>query len=373
MKLINKKLLAVLASSLLANGAWAGPPGGNTNGSTTTTISASVIGADLCLASAAAGASYIDGGASAKSMALASSALAVTYTGDVTLDLTRHGKNGAVHQLDLTANMGNGTLFVQVATANTLVTSAAEADSSAQAVAASGLIAEALATLFQGINFDIDLIVTDITVVAGSEAEITAIANSRSSAESLATAESEAAASGDGSAEASALAAGVSGSGTSFYVQGANIEEFNTQLNLASAAFVDVQTGVLAQTFANAIATSLVVAIAESSAAAEAESSLSFVYDLPIIGSGSLPIVTDYVSATAAAKKIVEATEKITAQAKALAESSASILASSVVSSNLSVQFENLPGTEDLLEATAVGALVLDCSQVSASAQADAL
>jgi hypothetical protein len=371
MMLINKKMLAVLVSSLFATVAWAGPPGGNTNGSTTTTISASVLGTDLCLASAAAGASYIDGGASAKSMALASSALAVTYTGDVTLDLTRHGKNGAVHQLDLIANMGNGTLFAQVATADTLLASAAEAYSSAQAVAASGLIAEALGTLFQGV----DESALGVTVKVGSEAEVTAIAESNSSAKSDATAVSEAAANGESSAGASAGGANGSVSGSSFYVQGANIEEFKTQLNLVSGAFVDVQTGVLAQTFANAIATSLVVAIAESSAAAGAESSLSFVYDLPIIGSGSFPIVTDYASATAAAQKIFEATEKITAQAKALAESSASILTSSIVSSNLSVQFENLPGTEDLLEATAVGALVLDCSQVSASAsaQADAL
>jgi hypothetical protein len=325
-----------------------------------------------CLVSAHAAKSDSDTGVTANALADALSNITVGYDGDVTLDLTRHGKHGAVHQVDLTGSMGNGTLFVQSAASSAQTDATADASASAEVDAAASLIAQAVATLFQGIDFDIDLGVTDITVKAGSEAKTEVNMDSDAYAESSAFATASAAAGSDTDASASATGVGNSASGSSFYVQGANIEEFNAQLNLASGMFVDVQTDVLAQAYADAIATSLAHALAKASVKAEAKASLSFEYDLPVIGSGSLPIVTDFDSATVAAQQIMNAVEVIAAQAKAMAESSASTFASSAVNLILSVQYENLPGTEDLLVSSAVGNLVLNCNQDLVNANADA-
>lgn len=361
-----------IAALFTSTGAWAGPPGANTHGSTTTTISAAVDGVGVCLVFAHAADDDTDAGATASALADAMSDISVSYSGDVTLDLTRHGLNGAVHQVDLTASMGNGTLYALVAESAAHVDSSAEAISSVAVDAAAGMIAQAVAVLFQGIDFDIDLVVTEITVKVGSEARTEVYTDANAFAESSASASSNADADGDTSATASATGDGSSASGSSFYVQGANIEEFEAQLSLTSGTLVDVQTDVLAQAYANAIATSMVYALAEASVYAEAEASLSFVYDLPIIGEGELPIVTAFDSATAAAQEIMNAAETIIAQAEAMAESSARTIAESAVNLNLLVKYENLPGTEDLLLATSMGNLELDCSQTSASADAQA-
>lgn len=368
---MTKKTLLVLVSALLATGAWAGAPGENTHGSTITTISANVGEVGQCLVSAAASSNDAETGVTAGALADAISNITVGYVGDVTLDLTRHGRNGAVHQVDLTASMGNGTLYAQVAESSASVDANAAATSSAEVDAAAGMIAQAVATLFLGIYFDIDLVVAEITVMAGAEArtEVNMVADAF--AESSAIAFSNADADGDATATASATSLGVSTGGSSFYVQGAKIEGFEAQLSLASGALVDIQTEVFAQTYADAIATSITYALARASVSAEAESELSFVYDLPIIGSGSLPIVTDYDSATDVAQQIVDARETIAAQATAMAVSSATTIAGSVVEMDLSVQYENLPGTEDMLVVTATGNFELDCSEASVSAYAD--
>jgi hypothetical protein len=369
---IARKPLFLLLASLLTTGAWAGPPGENTHGSTTTTVSAHVDDFSTCLVSAHAISNDSDTGVSASALADAISNISVAYVGDLTLDLVRHGENGSVHQVDLIATMGNGTLYAQVAQSNTAVGANVNADASSAVDATAGMIAQAVATLFQGIDFDIDLVVTSITVKAGSEALTEVNMESDAYAESSAVASSWAQAYSETSASASAMGGSASGGGSSFYVQGANIEEFEAQLSMTSGALVDVQTDVLAQTYADAIATSLAYALAEASVWAEANSQLSFVYDLPIIGSGSLPIVSDYDSATDAAQQIVNAAEAISAHAVAMAESSAKTIAGSTVDMNLSVQFENLPGTNDLLVANAAGNFDLTCSLATVSADADA-
>ncbi len=373
---MNKKMLFVLISSLLSTGTWAGPPGQNTHGSTTTTISDNVAGADTCLTPAAALANNSDSDVSASALAYAmseaTSYIDVNYSGDVTLDLTRHGNHGAVHQVELNASMGSGTLFAQVAKSETEVETDASAYVSAEAEAAAELIAQALMNIFQGIDFNIDLEVIQINVKVGTQATAEAVAEVDASAVSSASATSGSAADSDSSALASAVGGGVSSNGSSFYVQGANIEEFSTQISAASGTVFNVQTDALAQVYADAMATSFVYAMAQASAEAQSSGKLTFDWDLPIIGTGSLPIVTDSDSAAKAAQQIANAAQSIVAYAQAAATSSASALGGSSLAMDMMVHYENLPGTEDLLEIVGTGNLGLNCTQATASANATA-
>jgi hypothetical protein len=373
---MNKTMLFVLVSSLLSAGAWAGQPGENTHGSTTISISESVLGADTCMTPASATANDSDSDVSASALAYAmseaSSYIDISYSGGVDLDLTRHGKNGAVHQVELHASMGSGTLFAQIVESDTEGASEASAYTSAEAQAAAALIAQAYMSVFQGIDEDIDLVVTEITVKIGTEATASAVAGVEGSTESSASAASDSSTDSDSSASASASGGGVSSSGSSFYVQGANIEEFTTHMSATSGTVFDVQTSALTQVYADAMATSFAYAIAEASAEAQAAGQLTFEWDLPILGSGSLPIVTDFDSATNAAQQIANAAQSIAAYAQAAATSSASALGGSSVTMGMMVHYENLPGTEDLLEIVGNGSLGLDCSQGSASATASA-
>ncbi|MEO2268394.1 hypothetical protein V1358_13855 [Pseudoalteromonas sp. YIC-656] len=369
-------MIFVLVSSMLSAGVWAGPPGQNTNGSTTISVSDSVIGADSCLNNAMDTANDSTSDVSVDALAFAiseaSSYIDISYAGDVTLDMTRHGNNGAVHQVELNASMGSGMLFAQVASSDAQGNSDAWSYSSAEAQAAAAMIAQAFMSVFQGIDFDIDLVVTDITVKIGTEATAAAIAGVDGSAVSGSSSGSESGSDGSGSGSAGANGGGLSSSGSSFYVHGANIEEFTTHMTAASGIVFDVQTSALAQVYADAMATSLAVAMAEASAAAEASGQLTFEWDLPIIGSGSLPIVTTYDSAADAAQQIVNAAHDIALSAEAAASSSASALGGAFVDMGMMVYYENLPGNDDLMEITGVGSLSLDCSQASANATATA-
>lgn len=373
---MNRKMLVVLISSLLAAPALAGPPGDNTHGSTTTTLTESILGADSCMmgspVAAADSDSTISSHAFAQAMSNAMSYVDVSYSGDVSVDITRHGNNGAVHQVALNTSMGSGTLFVQVSSASADIDSDASLYTNAEAQAAAEMIGTAIARLTLGIDESGDFLGVEITVKALAIAEIEASAASQASSESYASASSDVETDGSSQSVSSATGGGVSGSGSSFYVQGANIEQFQTQLSASSGSVVDVQTTALAEVYTSAMVTSMVYAMAESSAQALSRGELRFEYDLPLIGSGSLPIVTDEDSAEDAAEEIVNVAEAITAYAQAMASSSAQTMAGSNVTMNVAVQYENLPGTEDLLEITGTGNLVLDCSNASSSATANA-
>lgn len=277
---MNKTKLFVLVSSLLSAGVWASPPGENTQGSTTISVSDSVLGANTCIVPASAMANDADldisASALASAMSAASSYIDISYSGGVNLDLTRHGKNGAVHQVALTASMGSGTLFAQTASSGAEGSVGAAATASAEAEAAAQMIAQAYSSVFQGIDFSIDLEVIEIRVRVGTNATAEAVAAVEGATESSADAESGAGADGDSSASASAAGGGISSSGSTFYVQGANIETFTAQMSAASGTVFNVQTSALAQVYADAIATSLVYAMAEASSEAQAAGMLTF-------------------------------------------------------------------------------------------------
>jgi len=369
---MNKNAIFVLMCTMIPTSALAGPPGENTSGSTITEITADVAGLKECIITGLVIDSAGLGGTSADALSQFLSNVQVSFAGDVALRMTRHGNSGAVHQIELTGNMVAGTLFLQVAKSSTAAGASAEASATAEVEAAAGAIAQALAGAFVGINEEIDLGITKITVKAGAEAagEGAAVAGAASTAD--ASSSSNAGTAGAADTEASAKGEGTAATGSVFYVQGANIEEFSTQLNLATGALVSVQTDALAQTYADAFATAAAYAMAQASVAAAARGELAFKFDLPIIGSGSLPIVDDFDSAADAANTILAAADEIAAQAGSLAESSAKTLAQSTVGVDLVAGFENLPGTEDFLEVTSIGDVELDCSSsVSTVAQAD--
>lgn len=373
---MNISKLCVLVCSLIATGAWAGQPGENTHGSTTISISDNLAGADACLAMTSAADLdddiAISSSALAEAMSAASSYIDVTYAGDVNVDLTRHGNNGAVHQVALNTSMGSGSIFVQMASAGTDVESYATAYSSAEAQAAAEMIGHALAVATTGIDESGEFLGIDITIKIVLELALEAMAQSQASSESTAVAESESGTTAESAASSSASGGGVSMNGSTFYVQGANIEQFDTQLSAASGSVLNVQTDALAEVYASAMVVSIVHTLAEASAQAQASSQLTFSYDLPLIGSGSIPIVADQDSGSQAALQIMNAAEEIVAYAQAAANSSASALAGSAVSMDVAVHFENLPGTEDLLEITSTGNLQLDCTNVLSSANAEA-
>jgi hypothetical protein len=370
---MNKKPLAFLIGALLAtSGAWAGPPGQNTNGSTVHTVEADVDGFAQCILADQAFDQASDVGSSAAAWASALQFLNLFYEGDVKLDLVRHGMYGAVHQVHLTGSMGSGTLYIQLAQASADTEAEAEASANADVEAVAEAIADAFATIFAGIDVTIDLIVTEIDVMAGALVEV--------EAEAIAEAEAEADASGYGSGSGDAtgggtsvaVGAGAAGTTASFYVQGAKIEEFSTQLSLNSATFNYVYTDALASSYASAFATAAAYAMAKASVEAEANAELTFVWDLPILGSGSLPIVLDSDSASEAATVIANAVSQISAWAAAAAEATSELLAESSVGVTLAVEFEDLPGIEDWIEVTAEGAMSLSCSSY-VNAQASAL
>lgn len=366
----------VLVSFLLSLSAWASQPSENTHGSTTISVGESVFGAHTCMVSEITTAydddSDISAIALARSMSEASSYIDISYFGGVTLDLTRHGKNGTVHQVVLNATMGSGTLFAQVVGAEAEGRSNVASFVSAEAQAAAQMIAQAYSSVFQGIDFEIDLEVFEISVTVGTNGRAEAVAGVEGSAESRVMVESGAGTLSVSGSSANTEGGGDSTSGSSFYIQGANIETFTAQMSAASGTVFNVQSHALAQVYVDAIATSLVYAMAEASSDAQAAGRLTFEWDLPIIGSGSLPVVEDFASAFSASQVIAEAGQSIAAYAHAAAKSSASALGGSSVNMDMMVHYENLPGAEDLLEIVGSGSLSLDCSQASANAGAAA-
>jgi hypothetical protein len=370
---MTKKPLVLLIGALLATtGAWAGPPGQNTNGSTVHTVEADVDGFAQCALAADAYELATDGGSAAAAYAFASQQFELFYRGDVQLDLTRHGRHGAVHQVHLTGNMGSGTLYLQNANAIADAYTAVDVSAGAQVEVVAQAIADAFASIFAGIDTTVDVLGVPITIKAGAEAIV--------DAEAIAYADANARASGGGGGSGDATgggSAGAEGSGAagttaSFYVQGAKIEEFSTQLTLNSTTFNEVDTDAIAESYASAFATAVAYAMAFASVEAHANAQLDFVYDLPFIGAGSLPIVNDSDSASAAARAIADVAIDIAAWAQATAYASSYLLANSSVGVTLAVEFEDLPGIVDWIEVTAEGAMSLSCSSY-VNAQASAL
>lgn len=366
-----KRPLSLLITALTAasTGVYAGPPGQNTNGSTVQTVSAEINGFDFCIAANIEKAKESDGAASARAFASASQFFLVGAEGDVTLDLTRHGQNGAVHQAELTGKMGSLTLYAQNSATNVKASASAEAEADVEAEAVVERIAEALASIFIGIDFPV------ISVKAGAQADGSGYAEGEAVAEATASAAADADADGNAGASAGAFGVGAAGTSSSFYVQGAKIEEFSSLMSLNSRSFNKVNTKAMAKTYADAFATASAWALAKASVEAEAKGELEFVYDLPFIGSGSLPIVTDFNSASASAEVIADASAEISAEAKAWARASSELLAGSFVNLGLQVEFEDLPGpaSADKLEIAAVLDGALFCKgSVKAKAGADA-
>ena len=366
------KLAFILASSLLASLAWAGTPANTTKGSTTATVSAAVNDLGMCSLSKAMLSDDAVIGAHAHAFAQALAYMQIAYAGDVTLDVTRHGKHGAVHEVDLSATAGEGAVYAAVGYSSSWAAAVASDSTSAQVQATASRIANASKSLFMGIDFDIDLVVTQITVKAGTNASAAASAEASSGAYSQAIAYAAGVSNGSAASTAYAVGGGVTATNSSVLVQGANITNFQSQMGVSTGTFTNVQTSTLTQSYANAIATSMVYALAEASVKAEAESQLDFTWDLPILGSGSLPIVTDYDSATKAAQEIVNKSESIATLAQAMAKATAGILGNSSIQMNLQAQYENLPGLNDTLTASAAGNFNLDCSNAFATAEASA-
>lgn len=364
------KLAFVLASLLFASVAWAGPPTDMTKGSTTSTVTAAVNGLGMCALSTHMASNDTDAGVVAQAYAQASSYMRIAYGGNVTLDVTRHGNHGAVHEVDLSANAGEGALYAAAGYSRSWAHAVATDSESAHVQEVAQMIASAYANLFQGINFTIDLGVTTIHVKAGTNAYAQAYENAVSVASASAFAYSSAGASSQAVSSAGANGTSGAGAGSSVLVQGANITNFQSQMGLSSGSLTNVHTATLAQTYADAIATAQVYALARASVYAQAKSQVSFTWDLPIIGSGSLPIVTDYDSATKVAQQVLNKSEQIVKLAEGMANSTAGMLINSSVQMNLQAQYENLPGLDDTLSASATGNFNLNCSSAYATATA---
>ncbi|QSX34995.1 hypothetical protein JYB87_07195 [Shewanella avicenniae] len=370
-------ILVGLLSSLIAASAWAVAPGEKANGSTTISISDALMGTSTCLTSRppyqSNSASATSQGAFADAISAANSYMMMSYAGDVYVDLTRHGKNGAVQQVALNAGMGSGTIFAQVVNAQTSVSADSEAIAKEQIEVNADAIAGALKSWFLGINRGIKIGSLDYTVMAGAHASLGSDAIANAAAKSSAEAEAEAEATGESRSSSSADGNINSSNSSSFYIQGVNIEQFNAHMNAASGTILNVQTTALAQTYANALATSLVYSLARASAEAEYLGKLSFEYDLPIIGQGQLPIISDPYSASKVAMVIAGNVQEISSFADAAAAASAFTLTGSSIEMELSVHYENVPGTDDILEIYKVGDLTLDCNHVTTNADAGAM
>lgn len=367
-----KKNLAVLLLAVATTTTWAGPPGEKTNGSTTETLSTSFLGDDSCIVQDIATnfafdtevSDATDAFAWAAAVAQASAALEIVWSGDVTLNLTRHGNNGAVFQVDMVGAIGSGQLFALTSYSGSFAGSEVSAEEAAEVE----VFAQAVAELFPSFHAGLDIVVASVSLdgFAGGAgyADVAAEAEAFASTESstLATSSSRSSVTGGGSAA----------SGSNVYVQGANIEEFQAGLNLTAANVMQVDTRVLASNVANAYATSVVYAAAEARAEALLAAGLEFCYE--VAGSGDCVTLLDFEdSVVRVANSVASKSEEIWAFANAYATAYANAMTGSGVASSVVVTYENLPGTEDLLELVSNGSGTLVCgANVGAIASANA-
>lgn len=365
-----KKHLAILLAGLASTATWAGPPGENTNGSTTTTLSTTFLGDDSCIVQKIGSDVAIDfdttgvtdSFAWAAAVAQASAAFEIAWSGDVTLNLTRHGNNGAVFQVDMDGALGSGHLYALMSHSATTIGTDVSAEESVEVET----FAEAVAELFPSFHAGLDIVVASVS--------LDGFAGGAGYAE--ATAEAEAFASTQSSTfEASSSTSSVTGGGSAasasnVYVQGANIEEFQAGLNLTAADVLQVNTSALASAVANAYATAIVYAAAETRAEALLAAGLEFCYE--VAGSGDCVSLLDFEeSVFHVANSVASKSEDIWAFANAYAEAYANAMAGSGFASNVVVAYENLPGTEDQLTLVGNGNGTLVCG-ANAGAVADA-
>ena len=368
-----KKRMAAMLAALAITGAWAGPPGENTNGSTTITLQTTASGDDSCVVSDADAALALDSdsgpNAQADAFAAASSmaegGLAVGWSGDVTFDITRHGKNGSVFQINLDGSVGAGQLYAMTSMANAATSVGVSAETEEEASA----FAQAVATALVQLGFQIgwpDIATISLTGSTTGHGE----AMASSGATAFATTESYS--SGYAGAQASVWGANGMGANGNVYVQGAHIEEFQAGIGLAGASVVAVDTHALAQSVAQAYAMTAVMAIAEARAEALADMRVDFCYDVVLVGSDCLNVLDFQASANHVANQINQNQAQISAFAEAYAESYGSLLAFSTVGMNAVAMFENLNGTEDLISLVGTPQAQLFCGTADAGASASA-
>lgn len=368
------KKSAILATAMFATSAstvMAGPPGENTNGSTTVTLQASTSGNDACVVQQVqnAGDTSFDsadgssGDAWAEAVAMASNSMSLEWQGDIELDVVRHGINGAVFQVDLEGAMSTGQLSVMTSGAEALAALNLDAEASAEAEE----FVQAVAGNLYNLSAGLDILIASVQF--NGEAGMVGASNAGAEAQAIASTQSAA------EAQAAALATAQTGSdltvGKRVYVQGANIEIFNAGITLQGTGVSQVEVTALADVVANAYATAVTVAAAE--AMAQAEVGLGLEFCVEILGdSACIPLFSISDAAMDFANELVSHEAEIQAFAESYAQAYASVLTQSQMTMSAQVQYENLPGLDDLYTLTGSGQGVLVCGDANAEADAEA-
>ncbi|WIO75034.1 hypothetical protein QP938_03770 [Porticoccaceae bacterium LTM1] len=371
---MRKKQLAILVAALAAPALWAGPPGKNTQGSTTISISTPIMGSDSCLVNSMTNDSSMDsdsdgassGNSLAGAAAMAAGSLELFWGGDVTLDITRHGKNGSVFQMNLQGSLGSGHLFA--------LSSSAFADTSTDAEVG---VNETVNTFIQAvvdamIDIDSTLDIGVASVSLNGSASGSVAAELTGSASAIAT--TEASNSSAGSASSSASGEGSASATNSVYVQGANIEEFMAGLTLNSTSVISVDSSALASSLANSMLIAMVEVAAEARAEAMVNLDVEFCYDTPLTEEQCQQLVDVDDDAMEVAQDMVAISADIQAFAEAYADSLASVMADATVTMSVMVQYENLNGPDDLLTIVGSPSAQLNCdtSQTAVNTSATA-
>ncbi len=246
-------------------------------------------------------------GASAYAMAF----VVAEVSADTQLTITRHGKHGAVHQIELDSTLANATIHLSTSIADASAWVEAQGEEFAEwywsvYAEAYAWFADAYSSAYGGSWYDAD-------AEAGAGASASAYATSYSSS--------------------------ASGQDTGVSVKGANIREFEAGLTMNAHSFVSTQASSYVDVIADAFAHASAHAYASAYAYAYALGSYDWDYDYKDF----------YFSGWS------------DAFAFAAADSYAATLASATYSVNVTAGYENLPGIHDFLEIVTVNSSSLSC------------
>ncbi len=301
--------------------------------------------------------------------AMASSQMDILWAGEAELELTRNGMYGALSLVELSGSLAAGQVYAIAS--ETAATNESSASTETAAVVASFVqsVADALAS--DGFKATILLpFIPDPKLElafsggATSGAEAAALAGALASAETGSFSLAESGAYAEGAYEAH--------SGTVVRVQGANIERFEAGMLLESGGVLEVSAASIASATASAFTTAAVYAAANGYAEALAAGEVAFCFEnIPLLNDGCISIDDAEVGA-AFATALADAAADIQAFAGAYSEAYATTLASAGIELIAQVTFENLPGTQDLLELEASDAVAFTCSDLAAAANAGA-
>lgn len=302
-------------------------------------------------------------------------------TGSVDLVITRNGKHGSVNTAEFSGRMGNSYLAAASVKTNASVETSVDTSVNADAYTIASTVADS-SWDFRPLDIDFGVELgtekshagVDFEAYAGVRGGGTSSGSAESQAESEADSATESQT--DSSAEINSDVSSSNEATAHISIEGANIDKLEANLSMTGAVLHSFSAEAIAEVLADAYARSYVEALAESSTSADSTAAEFYAHvysDLYlhlhrfnlewstnlIDWNPTWTFGEDYDDASDEDRETLRAEFRVLADGQA--EAIVDFLASAELSVNLGVRFEDLPGTEDLLEATGDTSAVLTC------------